>query len=261
MKLKIALLQTDIAWNNPSRNLDHIETMLAGLHGTDIAVLPEMFATGFITDSTRHGQSMDGEIVTRMRSLAHSSGIALAGTVAVHDDLHPTHEIRLRNRFVFVRPDGNIVSYDKHHLFGYGGENDCYLAGTQRVVFEYKGFRIMPQICYDLRFPVWSRNKRDYDLLLYLASWPTSRISAWDTLLKARAIENQCYVVGVNRVGTDSTTDYCGHSAIIDFKGHVIAAANEPLESCITSELDSEKLLSFREKFRVWEDADPFRIG
>ena len=286
MKLKISLIQTDIKWGDAQYNLNRIEATLKSLKGTDIAVLPEMFATGFMIEGTSHGESMDGSIVTWMRKVSREYGFAVAGTVAVcDDDHHPEYNstfddgrsnvdgsmlkadtkleggCRLKNRFVFATPDGCIETYDKRHLFSYGGENKSYTGGQQRVVFEYKGFRIMPQICYDLRFPVWCRNRGDYDLLLYVASWPTSRISVWDTLLKARAIENQCYVVGVNRVGSDPVAEYCGHSAAVDFKGLQIAAHAQPFENILTVELDSDKLQSFREKFRAWEDADVFQIG
>ena len=257
MKLKVSIVQTDIVWGDAVRNLKAAQEKIESLSGdTDIVVLPEMFGTGFMTDTDRHIESMNGEIVTRMKAMAVECGVAVCGSVAIREDASGLH----RNRFVFAKPDGSIHTYDKSHLFSYGGEDKHYVRGNKRVVFEYGGFRIMPQICYDLRFPVWSRNRGDYDLLIYVASWPSKRVSAWDTLLKARAIENQCYVIGANRVGNDPTAEYCGHSTAVDFKGEVMCGLPDGAEGIMNVELEMESLLRFRDKFRVWEDADAYRF-
>ena len=179
-------------------------------------------------------------------------GAAIAGSIATEE------EGVFYNRFYFVTPEGDYAQYDKHHLFTYGGEHKRYQAGQERVVVEYMGVRILLAICYDLRFPVWSRNRKDYDMAIYVASWPTPRVEAWKALLHARAIENQCYVVGVNRVGKDPYCQYSGHSAIIDPYGKTLAECNEDKECLLTAQIDMEVLKAFREKFPVLEDADDF---
>ena len=179
-------------------------------------------------------------------------GAAIAGSIATEE------EGVFYNRFYFVTPEGDYAQYDKHHLFTYGGEHNHYHAGQERVVVEYMGVRILLAICYDLRFPVWSRNRKDYDMAIYVASWPTPRVEAWKALLHARAIENQCYVVGVNRVGKDPYCQYSGHSAIIDPYGKTLAECNEDKECLLTAQIDMDTLKAFREKFPVLEDADDF---
>ena len=175
-----------------------------------------------------------------------------SGSIAV------TKDGKYYNRFYFVKPDGSVAQYDKKHLFTYGGEHLRFTPGEERVVVEWKGVRILLEICYDLRFPVWARNRGDYDMILYVASWPTPRVNAWSALLVARAIENQCYVAGVNRVGTDPTCEYCGGSVIIDPYGKTIAACAMGEECEATAEVDMELLEAFRKKFPVLNDADEF---
>jgi predicted amidohydrolase len=190
-----------------------------------------------------------------MQDYACSKGCAVAGSVSTHVD--GTY----RNRFFFVFPDGHYQYYDKHHLFTYAGEHERYTAGEERVVVEHAGFRILLQVCYDLRFPVFARNrmvdgKPDYDLILYVASWPQQRIDAWDSLLKARAIENVCYVAGVNRVGEDPHCQYCGASAIINPYGEEMESCGVDKECAVSAVIDMEKLMAFRKKFPVLEDRD-----
>ena len=189
-----------------------------------------------------------------MQRKAAERNCAIAGSVAVQENG------KYYNRFYFVHPDGTVQHYDKKHLFTYGGEDKQFTAGTERVVVHYRGVRILLEVCYDLRFPVWSRNLGDYDMILYVASWPTPRVDAWSALLRARAIENQCYVAGVNRMGTDPACEYSGGSAIIDPYGKTMAECPWSCESEATAEIDMEKLAAFREKFPVLDDADSFSL-
>jgi len=195
--MNITLIQADLVWNDPAANRNRFEREIFAVGETDLVVLPEMFPTGFCTRPREAAEPDGGPTLAWMRRTARKKGAALAGSVAVEQDG------RYFNRFYFVRPDGATVHYDKRHLFTYGGEHKEYTGGDRRVIAEYKGWRILLQVCYDLRFPVWSRNRDDYDMILYVASWPTPRVEAWSALLKARAIENVCYVAGVNRVGDD----------------------------------------------------------
>lgn len=256
MKLRVALLQTDIQWGDKEKNLDSAENMIATLEDADIALLPEMFSTGFMAEDASQAESMDGRTVSWMQRIAARTGTAVAGSLAISDGSHR----KPFNRFVLAAPDGTIQHYDKRHLFSFSGEDSCYTAGSERVIWNYKGFRILPMVCYDLRFPVWSRNRSDYDIAIYTASWPQSRIGVWDVLLRARAIENQCWALGVNRVGSDPSASYNGHSAAIDYCGNPLACAPSDRECVIKTELDKEELSDFRSKFRAWEDADDFTV-
>ena len=189
-----------------------------------------------------------------MKRTAQSKQCAIAGSIALED------KGKYYNRFYFVHPGGMVEWYDKKHLFTYGGEHKRFTAGTKRVIVNYKGVRILLQVCYDLRFPVWSRNRNDYDIAIYVASWPTPRVDAWKLLLKARAVENQCYVVGVNRVGKDPNCEYVGGSAIIDPYGKVIASCEDGKQCEATADVNLLELEEFRKKFPVLNDADPFEI-
>ena len=242
--MKIAALQYDILWQQPEENRRHIEAWLDHCQGADLYVLPEMFDTGFLPTETSDGHALEW-----MQQQATLRRAAIAGSVS----------IECRNRHYFVRPDSSYDYYDKHHLFSYGGEGEHYRAGNRRVVAAYKGVHFLLQICYDLRFPVWSRSRGgDYDAILYVANWPASRIGAWRTLLRARAIENQCYVVGVNRIGSDPKCSYCGASAIVGPKGDVLAEGADGEECCLVADLDLDSLAAFRKKFPVLDDADTF---
>ena len=252
--MKIAILQTNIDWGNPSANVKNADEMMAQCEDADLYVLPEMFSTGFCTDPKGIAEPLNCETLQWMKQKAADKGCAVAGSIATVDDG------KYYNRFYFVHPDGTIESYDKKHLFTYGGEDKHFTAGNQRVIVTYKGVRILLQVCYDLRFPVWARNRKDYDMILYVASWPTSRVEVWKTLLRARAIENQCYVVGVNRVGDDPNCSYCGGSAIIDPYGRTLAACEDGKVCDANAVLDMEVLEAFRKKFPVLNDADPFQL-
>lgn len=253
MELRIAVLQTDPEWAQPARNLACAGDLVAS-SGADVALLPEMFATGFCTDPAAVAEPAEGgAILGSMRRWAARCGCAVAGSVAV------AAPEGFRNRMYFVEPSGRTTHYDKRHLFSPGGEARGYLPGERRVVVRYRGVRFLLLVCYDLRFPVWSRCRGDYDAILCCASWPASRRDAWRTLLRARAIENQCYVVGVNRTGDDPWNHYAGDSAVVDFKGTPLCEADAS-EGVFTAQLDREALDRFRTKFPAWRDADDFLL-
>ena len=248
--MKITILQRDIVWADPTRNVQRADEAIDGNPGSDLYVLPEMFSTGFCTQPEGIAEPAENRTVSWMKAKASQTGAAIAGSIAVHEDG------RYYNRFHFVTPDGNVTTYDKKHLFTFGGEHNWFTAGSERVIVAYKGFRILLEICYDLRFPVWSRNRGDYDMIIYVASWPTPRVEAWKALLTARAIENQCYVAGVNRVGDDPGNNYCGGSRVIDPYGKIMAECEDGREMEVTAEVDMEVLEAFRAKFPVLDDAD-----
>jgi predicted amidohydrolase len=254
--LKISVFQFDLAWENIKANLSKIDQMLKRLPaGTDIVFLPEMFSTGFTTNAAKVAESMSGETMNWIRQRCVEYQTAICGSLVIQE------EGKYFNRLVFVDPDGKVSQYDKRHLFTMAGEESCYSKGENRLIVEYKGWRICPLICYDLRFPVWSRNLNNYDLLVYSANWPEPRALVWNTLLKARAIENQSYVVGVNRVGTDGNKiSYLGQSQMIDAKGNVIALAQDNREEIRSTPISFTELLNFRKKFPVLNDSDDFCI-
>lgn len=252
--MNILLLQRDIIWNDKSENLRRATATICRQSAADLIILPEMFATGFGGQPAAVAEPADGGIVLPwMQRMAREHDCAIAGSVAVQ---LPSSAADYRNRFYFVTPDGSVQYYDKHHLFTYGGEHHHYTAGHERTIVRWRGVRFLLQVCYDLRFPSWSRNHEDYDCALYVASWPVPRIDAWTALLHARAIENQCYVIGVNRVGTDPTCTYSGASVAIDPYGHDIATCTPAVESEVLATLDMDILTHFREKFPVLKDRD-----
>lgn len=248
--MKVTILQRDIVWCAPETNLRRASEAIDRNPGADIYVLPEMFSTGFCTEPHGVAEGECGATLMWMQRKAAEVNAAIAGSVAVEV------EGRFYNRFYFVKPDGGVEYYDKKHLFTYGGEHLRFTAGAERKIVEFRGVRILLQVCYDLRFPIWARNRGDYDMILYVASWPTPRISAWSALLVARAIENQCYVAGVNRVGTDPTCEYNGASVVINPYGEVIAECATGKECEAFAEVDMVALNAFREKFPVLNDAD-----
>jgi predicted amidohydrolase len=238
----------------PVTNRLRLDAMLGSAPAADLYVLPEMFPTGFVVEPKNVAET-DGETLEWMRKKAQEMDAAIAGSVAICEQGEkPVY----RNRLYFVRPDGSEDHYDKRHLFSYGHENKHYTRGERRVVTEWRGVRILLQVCYDLRFPVFSRNHNDYDMAIYVASWPVNRRLSWDTLLRARAIENQCFVVGVNRVGSDQQCTYDGGTAIIDAYGRTMDACMDSQEGFATAELDMEWLQHYWEKFPVLGDADPW---
>lgn len=253
--MKTTLLQRDICWANPEANRQRLEQRLSELPPADLYIFPEMFSTGFCTDPEGIAEENVSEgSLAWMQRIASARGCALAGSVSIKEDG------KFYNRFYFVYPDGTYCSYDKHHLFTYGGEHKTFTAGKERVIVTYQGVRILLQICYDLRFPVWSRNRKDYDMVIYVASWPTPRVEVWSALLRARALENQCYVAGVNRVGEDPSCQYSGSTALIDPYGHTLGACKDGEEGEVTADIDMEELERFRQKFPVLDDADAFEL-
>lgn len=232
----------------------HAEILINDFPNADLIILPEMFTTGFCTSPKGAAEEADNETLKWMQTIAAKKDAALAGSVATHEDS------KYYNRFYFVKPDGSYATYNKRHLFTFAGEDKEYAAGNERVVVEYRGVRILLQICYDLRFPVFARNKGDYDMIIYVANWPIPRIEAWNTLLRARAIENVCYVAAVNRTGEDPYVKYNGGTSLIDYIGKDIVAAEFGKEEAIYGEIDMEKLSEFRKKFPALNDADKFEI-
>lgn len=255
--MKLTLIQTDITWNEPKANLERLSKLIDSVPGSDMYILPEMFNTGFVIHPSTIAEGASAEAEEWMKAMVKQTNACLAGSVATLTDAGYV------NRCHVMAPDGAHVFYDKHHLFTYGGEDKHFAAGTEQVQIEVGGVRIRPLVCYDLRFPVWSRQQRNapYDLLFYVASWPESRDGAWRALLHARAIENQCYVAGVNRIGADPACKYCGGSMIIDPYGHDLAVCPDNTECTVTATLDMERLRAFRKKFPVLEDADNYTLN
>lgn len=252
--MKTVLFQQDIVWADPAANRARLSESFAGLAGADLVVLPEMFSTGFATRPEGVAEDEPCESLEWMKAESAKYGFALAGSVAVRENG------KYYNRFYFVKPDGSVTKYDKHHLFTFGGEDKTFTAGEERVIVEWKGMRFLLEVCYDLRFPVWARNRKDYDAIIYVASWPEVRRKAWDALLRARAIENQCFVLAVNRTGDDLSLHYNGGTAAIDPYGADIAKAEDNKEENIKAVLDMEVLEKFRKAFPVLEDAENFEL-
>lgn len=261
-QLKIALFQMDTVWENPAENCRRAAEWIDRETGdADLVVLPEMFATGFSMNPAGIAQEMDGEVVTFMRDLAVRTGKAIITSVAIRDHIRRTEsETGYFNRLFFFTPDGVWLTYNKRHLFRMAGEHEVYVGGNSRLIVHYKGFRICPMVCYDLRFPVYSRNRQDYDVLVYVASWPEVRRYPWSTLLRARAIENQAYVIGCNRCGADPENTYSGDSVILDYLGMPIAEAVPSKEEMILATITMDDLKTFRERFPAHRDADNFTI-
>jgi omega-amidase len=260
--LKITLVQSDLHWEDIEANLAMFEEKIWQIGSTtDVIILPEMFTTGFTMSANKLAEHMNMRTFKWMKQMADQTGALILGSYIV-----TVHE-RYYNRLLWMEPGGNFKTYDKRHLFRVANEHKTFSAGESLLIGTWKGWRICPLICYDLRFPVWSRNKWDfnnrkmnYDLMVYVANWPTTRIDAWDTLLKARAIENLSYVVGVNRIGQDGTgIEYNGHSSIISPKGDAIWT-DEGSETNRTMELSANALHAFRDRFPAYMDADDFTI-
>ncbi len=253
--LILSMVQTDLIWQEPEANRSLFEEKLLTLQvKPDIVLLPEMFCSGFTMDPAAVAETMDGESIYWMRKMAVSRDVAIAGSLVIEE------QGSFFNRFIFVCPTGQIYQYDKKHLFTLAGEHLHYSAGSEKLMVEWKGWRIRPLVCYDLRFPVWSRNDDDYDLLLYVANWPTSRIKHWNRLLPSRAIENQSYVAAVNRIGKDPNgNNYCGCSAVFDYEGERIAHAGN-VDGVLTVSLQRSNLVDFRRKLPFLNDRDHFKI-
>ena len=255
--LRVALVQADLAWHDIGANIARFDALLSPLAGkADLVALPEMFSTGFTMKPSEVAEGMDGLATAALRRWARELNAHVAGSVVIHESG------RYYNRLLWARPDGTIEHYDKRHLFRMAGEDAVYAPGTLAPVMDIEGWKIRPFICYDLRFPVWSRNVGNaWDVALYVANWPAKRARHWRALLAARAIENQCYVVGVNRVGNDgSGVAYAGDSLAIDYSGEILLDAGGA-EGVLTCELAYERLADYRRSFPAWKDADPFTLG
>lgn len=253
--LNIALLQTPLHWENPAANHELFTQLIQeNAPSSDLIVLPETFTTGFTMEAEKNCEKADGESTQWLRNLASKHDVAICGSLIINEGS------QYFNRLIWAQPDGSFFTYDKRHLFHTGGERDNFTPGIQRKIIKLGDWRICPLICYDLRFPVWSRGTNEFDLLIYVANWPASRKSAWETLLPARAVENLCYVAGVNRVGTDGNgVDYAGGSLIADHLSNRIAVAGTDTET-VRATLSLDRLNRYREKFPAWKDADQFQL-
>jgi predicted amidohydrolase len=253
--LTIAYIQADLIWENSSANLKKFENHFEQIEQADIVVLPEMFNTGFTMNVDEMAQKYNGELVQWMKQQALKHNFAILGSAIIND------KDKNYNRFIMAYPCGDIKYYDKRHLFRMGNEHENFEAGSRMEIFKFAGWRIRPLICYDLRFPVWSRNRNNYDVLIYVANWPAARNEVWNTLLKARAIENQCYVIGVNRIGNDGMNiEYTGNSMVIDPRGNIISQQSENKEGIEILTISLSKLNDFRKKFPVHFDADVYTL-
>ena len=254
--MKITIVQPDLIWEEKTANFRNLEALISPLlNKTDIIILPEMFNTGFSMNPGKLSESPGSETFEWMLRISERGNFGICGSYIIKEEDH------YYNRWVFVSPEEESWCYNKRHLFSIGGEDKLFSLGKERLVFRFRGMRISPNICYDLRFPVWSRNRNDYDLLINSANWPESRREVWNTLLKARAIENQCFVAGSNRIGIDGAgINYCGDSMIIGPKGEILARSKVDEQESISYDISLSELSDFRSKFPVQKDADNFSI-
>ena len=254
--LQLALIQTTLVWQDAGANREHFARLLEQARGADLIVLPEMFSTGFSMDSAALAEPEDGPTSQWLRQQAQDLGAVVCGSLIIQ-----AADGSYRNRLLWARPDGSLAHYDKRHLFRMAGEHKHYSAGEQQVVLEVKGWRVRPLICYDLRFPVWSRDAGGTDLLLYTANWPAARRHHWNRLLPARAIENLCYVAAVNRVGEDGKGHASsGDSQVLDFQGESLLAAQD-VDGVFRVSLSAAELAAYRQRFPAHLDADSFSLN
>ncbi|MBC8754462.1 amidohydrolase [Kordia sp. YSTF-M3] len=255
--LKIALVQTNLIWEHPAQNRIQLGEKINAITETvDIIVLPEMFTSGFTMKPEIVAETMNGETMTWIKALAKAKNAAITGSLVIVENG------KYYNRLVFVFPSGNVETYDKRHTFTLAGEHEVYTAGTSKNIINYKGWNICPLVCYDLRFPVWARNVENYDVLLYVANWPKPRISAWDALLKARAIENMSYCIGVNRVGLDANShEYPGHCAAYDVLGEQLTNIEPNREATEIVTFTKSHIETYRNKLKFLDDKDAFTLN
>ena len=251
--LNISLIQSSIYWEDIDKNLSHFKTLISDIKKTDLILLPEMFNTAFCPETNSLAESMDGKTVNWIKELSISKNCSVSGTLMIRE------KGRVYNRLVWITKNGDIYTYDKYHLFSLTKEGKYLEKGRDRLIIDEEGWKICPLICYDLRFPVFSRNNVDYDLLIYLANWPIKRIEAWDTLLKARSIENQCYTIGVNRVGLDGNgVPFNGHTKVFDAFGKELISAIENTEEVLQIEISLDDLKLKRRQMNFLKDRDNF---
>ena len=251
--LNISLIQSNLFWEDLNKNLSHFEGVISKISDTDIILLPEMFNTAFCPKSTHLAETMEGETISWMKKISKNKNCAISGTLMIEENG------KVYNRLLWISKEEDISTYDKSHLFSLVKENKSITKGEKRLIIEIADWKICPLICYDLRFPVFSRNNVDYDILIYLANWPIKRIDAWDTLLKARAIENQAYTIGVNRVGEDGNkVPFNGHSKVFDAFGKELLSATENKEEVLQINLSLDDLKLKRRQMNFLQDRDEF---
>jgi omega-amidase len=255
-QLHVVGIQADLFWENPTKNIAAFEEKINRLtENTDLVVLPEMFTTGFTMNPKNIAETIDGNTISWMQKIALKKQLAITGSIVIHKNN------KYYNQLVFVHPTGKIETYSKRHSFTLAGEDKVYTSGSEKLIVTYKGWKICPLICYDLRFPVWARNTENYDLLLFMANWPVKRIKAWDTLLKARSIENMCYTIGVNRTGLDANNyNYSGNSLITDYLGEEISNLPKNKVGIVSATINKKSQNTLREKLGFLNDMDSFSI-
>jgi predicted amidohydrolase len=252
---KISLLQSNLYWEEVNKNLSHFERLISKISETDVILLPEMFNTSFCPKSNYLAEQMDGKTINWMKEISKQKKCAISGSLMIKENG------KVYNRLLWISATGDIHTYDKHHLFSLIKEEETIAKGEARLIVDEEGWKICPLICYDLRFPVFSRNDVDYDVLIYLANWPVKRIDAWDTLLKARAIENQCYTIGVNRVGEDGNgVSFNGHTKVFDAFGKELFSATENKEEVLQIEISLDDLKLKRRQMNFLQDRDDFKL-
>jgi predicted amidohydrolase len=250
--LRVTLIQTSLYWESPQKNRAHFDALFQNITNTDLIVLPELFSTAFSVSA--EAEKMDGITIGWLKQKSAQLSSVIIGSLIIEENK------KRYNRLVCIYPDGEVFHYDKRHLFSLMNEQQYFSGGKSKLIIDVKGWKVSPLICYDLRFPVFSRNQEDYDLLVYVANWPVSRISQWKKLLPARAIENQSYVVAVNRIGEDNNhIIFNGSSCVIDFEGNTLANLNDK-DVCFKIELNKSKLFNYRKKFPFLSDKDSFTI-
>ena len=255
-ELVVSLIQSDLVCEKPELNRAHFQKKIQTIENKiDVIILPEMFTSGFTMNASWVAETMEGTTVSWMKDLAKSKNAGIMGSLVIVENS------KFYNRLLFVEPSGLIHQYNKRHTFTLVGEHEVYTAGDDKIIVDYKGWKLCPLICYDLRFPVWSRNTEDYDVLIYVANWPKPRVSAWNALLKARAIENMSYCIGVNRVGIDGVkSQYSGHSAIYDVLGEEITDFQPHEEQIEIATLEKRHIIAYRNKLKFLDDRDEFSL-